>query len=112
VVVNYLTIPEAAAYYKLSESTVYKLVRTGKIPATKLGHKWMIDQPKTMLDEQQLLLVLRNALSSFGDDIVQTCTLISSTGEVEIRAEEFDYQVNKYAEQLLKSISWSSQEKK
>jgi excisionase family DNA binding protein len=35
-----LTIDELAAYLKISKSTLYKLVREGKIPAQKIGRHW------------------------------------------------------------------------
>jgi excisionase family DNA binding protein len=33
-------IDELAAYLKIPKSTVYKLVREGKIPAQKVGRHW------------------------------------------------------------------------
>ncbi len=35
-----LTIEELAAYLKISKSTLYKLVREGKIPSQKIGRHW------------------------------------------------------------------------
>ena len=35
-----LTIAELAAYLKISKSTLYKLVREGKIPSQKIGKHW------------------------------------------------------------------------
>lgn len=35
-----LTIDELAAYLKISKSTLYKLVREGKIPSQKIGRHW------------------------------------------------------------------------
>lgn len=35
-----LTIEELAGYLKISKSTLYKLVREGKIPAQKVGRHW------------------------------------------------------------------------
>lgn len=35
-----LTIQELAAYLKISKSTIYKLVREGKIPSQKIGRHW------------------------------------------------------------------------
>jgi excisionase family DNA binding protein len=35
-----LTIQELAAYLKISKSTLYKLVREGKIPSQKIGRHW------------------------------------------------------------------------
>jgi excisionase family DNA binding protein len=35
-----LTIEELAAYLKIPKSTLYKLVREGKIPAQKIGRHW------------------------------------------------------------------------
>jgi len=35
-----LTIEELAGYLKIPKSTLYKLVREGKIPAQKVGRHW------------------------------------------------------------------------
>ena len=35
-----LTIEELSAYLKISTSTLYKLVREGKIPFQKVGRHW------------------------------------------------------------------------
>ena len=35
-----LTIDELSAYLKISKSTLYKLVREGKVPCQKVGRHW------------------------------------------------------------------------
>jgi len=35
-----LTIGELAAYLKIPKSTLYKLVREGRIPSQKIGRHW------------------------------------------------------------------------
>lgn len=35
-----LTIEELATYLKISKSSLYKIVREGKIPAQKVGRHW------------------------------------------------------------------------
>jgi excisionase family DNA binding protein len=35
-----LTIDELAAYLKIPKSTLYKIVREGKIPSQKVGRHW------------------------------------------------------------------------
>lgn len=35
-----LTLQELAAYLKIPESSLYKIVREGKIPAQKVGKHW------------------------------------------------------------------------
>jgi len=34
------TIDELAAYLKIPKSTIYKIVREGKIPSQKIGRHW------------------------------------------------------------------------
>ena len=46
---EFLTVSEVASLLKLSESTVYTMVRAGDIPAVKLGHQWRVSE--TRLDE-------------------------------------------------------------
>jgi len=35
-----LTVDEISDYLKIPKSTIYKLVREGKIPAQKIGRRW------------------------------------------------------------------------
>ena len=35
-----LTVDEISDYLKIPKSTIYKLVREGKIPAQKIGRHW------------------------------------------------------------------------
>ena len=35
-----LTIEELSVYLKISKSTLYKLVREGKVPSQKVGRHW------------------------------------------------------------------------
>jgi len=35
-----LTIEELASYLKIAKSTLYKLVREGKVPSQKIGRHW------------------------------------------------------------------------
>jgi excisionase family DNA binding protein len=35
-----LTLEELSAYLRISKSTLYKLVREGKIPSQKIGRNW------------------------------------------------------------------------
>jgi len=37
---NVLTIKELSAYLKIPRSTLYKLVREGKVPSQKVGRHW------------------------------------------------------------------------
>lgn len=36
------TVEEAAKYLKVHEQTVYKMVRSGQLPAVKIGREWRI----------------------------------------------------------------------
>ncbi len=46
---DYLTTKEVAAYLRINEKRVYALVNEGKLPATRVGGKWLY--PKSLLDE-------------------------------------------------------------
>ncbi len=41
---NVLTLEELSAYLKIPRSTIYKLVRGGKIPAHKIGRQWRFNR--------------------------------------------------------------------
>ena len=38
-----MTVQDVATRLKLSESTVYALMRDGKIPAVKIGSQWRVE---------------------------------------------------------------------
>ena len=44
-----MTLREVADYLRVTEKTIYRLLRRGSIPATKVGHQWRFD--KTAIDE-------------------------------------------------------------
>lgn len=41
---NILTLQELATYLKIPESTLYKIVREGGIPAQKIGKHWRFNK--------------------------------------------------------------------
>jgi len=44
-----LTLKEVAEYMRVNTATIYRLVRTGKIPAFRVGNRWRFR--KTSIDE-------------------------------------------------------------
>ena len=44
-----MTVDEVADYLRVTEKTIYRLLKRGKIPATKVGNQWRFD--KTLIDE-------------------------------------------------------------
>ena len=44
-----MTVPEVAAYLRVTKKTIYRLLEQGNIPAAKVGHQWRFDRP--LIDE-------------------------------------------------------------
>ena len=44
-----MTVEEVARYLRVTEKTIYRLLKRGKIPATKVGHQWRFE--KGAIDE-------------------------------------------------------------
>ncbi len=44
-----MTLQEVARYLRVTEKTIYRLLKRSGIPATKVGHQWRFD--KTSIDE-------------------------------------------------------------
>jgi len=44
-----MTVEEVASYLRVTERTIYRLLKRGRIPATKVGHQWRFD--KDAIDE-------------------------------------------------------------
>jgi excisionase family DNA binding protein len=40
----WLTLDELAAYLKRGRSTLYRMARTGEIPASRIGREWRFEQ--------------------------------------------------------------------
>ena len=54
---NILTIKDTAEYLKMSNSTIYKLIMEGNLPAAKVANKWRIRKSKLdqWIDEREYL---------------------------------------------------------
>ena len=39
-----MTVEEVARYLRVTDRTIYRLLRRGRIPATKVGHQWRFEQ--------------------------------------------------------------------
>jgi len=39
-----MTLEEVAAYLRVTKKTIYRLLKQGKIPASKVGHQWRFDK--------------------------------------------------------------------
>jgi excisionase family DNA binding protein len=46
---NLMTVEEVASYLRVAKKTIYRLLKQGKIPATKVGQQWRFD--KVSIDE-------------------------------------------------------------
>jgi len=44
-----MTVEDVAGYLRVTEKTIYRLLRQGKIPATKIGRQWRFN--KTLVDK-------------------------------------------------------------
>jgi excisionase family DNA binding protein len=52
---RFMTVAEVAAYFQVHPTTIYKLLRRGKLPAFKIGDDWRFDRDaigKLMIDRQ------------------------------------------------------------
>jgi excisionase family DNA binding protein len=52
---RFMTVAEVAAYFQVHPTTIYNLLRRGKLPAFKIGSDWRFDKDaidKLMIDRQ------------------------------------------------------------
>lgn len=49
---NMITVPEVSAALKVSDQTVWKYIKKGKLPARKIGRQWLVaaDAVEAMLE--------------------------------------------------------------
>jgi excisionase family DNA binding protein len=52
---NYRDLDEIVATLRISKTTAYRWAKSGKIPAAKIGRKWLIDAGalKALFDEKR-----------------------------------------------------------
>ena len=41
-----MTLEEVAAYLRVTKKTIYRLLKQGKIPATKVSHQWRFEKAR------------------------------------------------------------------
>ncbi len=74
-----MTLQEMADYLRVTEQTIYRLVKKGSIPSTKIGHLWRFD--KTLID----LWLRQNSAETANilviDDDEALCSLFRDTLE-------------------------------
>ena len=82
-----MTVQEVAAYLRVTEKTIYRLLKRGRIPATKVGHQWRFDKSSidgwlqrksvggnaTILvvdDEEVIRLLFKETLEELGHKVI------------------------------------------
>ena len=63
-----MTVEEVAAYLRVNKKTVYGLLKSGKIPATRVGHQWRFDK-SSIESWVQKSTAKAKFLAIIGDDI-------------------------------------------
>ena len=68
-----MTVQEVADYLRVTDKTIYRLLKRGKIPAARVGRQWRFD--RAAIDEwlhQNLLRVKASILVIDDEDIIRT----------------------------------------
>jgi excisionase family DNA binding protein len=102
---DYLTLQEVADYLRVNTKTIYRLLETGRIPATKVGHQWRFSKSaidewlnkksvgtKTSIlvidDEEIIRALFKETLEELGHTVVTVGT--ASEGLALVKQREFD----------------------
>jgi len=100
-----MTVEELAAYLRVTKKTIYRLLRQGKIPATKVGRQWRFEKARidewlshnsvgtraTILvvdDEQMIRLLFKETLEELGHSVITAET--GSEGLDLVKQKDFD----------------------
>ena len=100
-----MTVEELAAYLRVTKKTIYRLLRQGKIPATKVGRQWRFEKARidewlhrssvgtraTILvvdDEQMIRLLFKETLEELGHSVITVET--GSEGLELVKQRDFD----------------------
>lgn len=100
------TVEEVADYLRVTKTTVYRLLRRGGIPATKVGNQWRFDssaidkwlrrksisaETKILVidDEEVIRTLLKETLKELGHEVV--LAEFSSDGLKFVKEQDFDF---------------------
>ncbi len=98
-----MTVEEIAAYLRVNEKTIYRLLKSGKIPATRVGHQWRFDKSSIdswlqknsvkakilVIDDEPIIrLLFKETLEGLGHQIVTADT--GARGLQLVKEQDFD----------------------
>jgi len=100
-----MTVEEVADYLRVTKKTIYRLLRQGKIPATKVGHQWRFDKAAIdkwlqrssvgtkanilVIDDEQIIrLLFKETLEELGHRVITAET--GSEGLELVKQRDFD----------------------
>ena len=100
-----MTVEEVADYLRVTEKTIYRLLKQGKIPAVKVGRQWRFEKARidewlhqssvgtraTILvvdDEQMIRLLFKETLEELGHSVITAET--GSEGLELVKQSDFD----------------------
>jgi len=100
-----MTLEEVAAYLRVTEKTIYRLLKRGGIPATKVGHQWRFNKASidewlhqnsvgtkasilVIDDEETIRLLFKETLEDSGHRVITADT--GSQGLKLVKKQDFD----------------------
>jgi len=100
-----MTVEEVADYLRVTKKTIYRLLRQGKIPATKVGHQWRFNKDSIdewlqrrsvgtkanilVIDDEQIIrLLFKETLEELGHRVITAET--GSEGLELVKQRDFD----------------------
>jgi len=100
-----MTLEEVASYLRVTDRTIYRLLKGGSIPATKVGQQWRFDKASidewlgqksvrkqasilVVDDEEMIRKLFQDTLGEFGHTVIAVGT--SSEGLELVKQSDFD----------------------
>jgi len=100
-----MTVSEVADYLRVTEKTIYRLLKQGKIPAIKVGRQWRFEKAKidewlhqnsvgtranilVVDDEQMIRLLFKETLEELGHSVITAET--GTEGLELVKQRDFD----------------------
>ena len=100
-----MTLQEVAAYLRVTKKTIYRLLKRGKVPATRVGHQWRFDKAlidawlhqrsatamSSVLvvdDEETIRLLFKETLGERGHSVIAAGTGLE--GLALVKQQDFD----------------------
>jgi excisionase family DNA binding protein len=108
---QFLTIKEAMAKYRIGDSTARRWLKSGKLKGNRIGLKWLIEDRSEEDDKRVFLNLFEKSIREYTNSIMDDAVYISPENEIEFHQDKLDQKITDCANLILKFTKWGGGEK-